>query len=1043
MSTLDEIKSSYARLMKITKLKMKILALFFISYSFLMLILTPLIRVDLIVLILIVTIGIMILSIFTWKWDVLYIPDFKHLKDIINLYIDNQLQIREIRSKEQTIKSQEEYQNLVIYSKIVFKIHKIFKSIFSDYNIKISPNLLEGFHEKINYSKKFLTEDIKLSYFSHLSNSLGLNYRCLMYLYSQYIENYTFPSGIIINNARVLDNYIYILKKNKKLNLYDIDSKTIMRIIRYRGGLNIENLTSDLNLINKINPLIDEINEYIKEFNFNFRRKSKTTIFLLKLFKESFSRKNFFDVYSLVKIIINNEIFLNFEQKRFHSRELKVLRNLFLYYLFRDHFSAFFKKFCRQFVKYRFSLKILWTILNENLDIKSSLKEFKSDFSKFKKEINLLKESNTDTNFINIFKEELKEGRVIINKKELYRIYVNQVESKMGMLDRIFSSYGRIDYKIIFQKIFINGISQNTLLKIISTQSRFRPYLLTFGQGGAKYINEILKSETPKDKFFADQYTNTARIGIIPEEYKSLEEFKVIFEKKFHEEYFNSQNKRFEKFSNEFIRSKNDVRFKELPEKIRERITFLRGKISELFKNRLEYRDYVYELQDIYSEFELKRFMPDLDKLLPNFDILFHEISHSEEGFAIIEHKGKFKTFEIIKKQLSDKLGTKKLSAGLLLGDLNVKNHATNLQKIIIEYLKNSSFLELISTESSEFFKFSDIPDKINNKKTEILLKYLFGDKSTKKFLHSIHKKCENLDDFGEFIKNNLEIKTGLRPELYKENLTELQRYYGKYSTMLVNFWNERLQEYLHTHDIEEETEEEYQILIDKFPDLSMNLLEIVLYFSLVVKWELDNYDFPRASSDLKKYYKIIRDNQNIKYLRRAENELHFKRLLEECISYSEKQKRAPLYIKPKFKDLAEEEKERIFQADMENFFTYKLGTENVNPEPRKGGNIDFIIYGYPFECKVRKRESSQTEKKFLNDHIEQISAYCGQINKFLGFLVYYDNVTPKKAESAIISEYIKLREGILNISDEKKVPIIVTVRIPNYAKRPSGRERF
>jgi len=457
------------------------------------------------------------------------------------------------------------------------------KDSLSHYEIKIPPLILEEFMENIKMEREIKVTNLKNSYLDFYSKKIITQNDILKFVYESYF-NSSLDTGIILKNDKNKKEYAIWILNHKSLRDMDTNESEILTIINERNTLDINVIIEEIKYFDKILPLISNHLNNLKDFNINTNLDASFRKSLLsnkKLLDKGINKFEFH--FNSIELILIHSLSNYKIKSNLNVKEFNLLKNLFSYYLFKYYYSEFFTEYCHKNKDNTQFITLLWLILVRERDLNQYLMNYITQPESFVELIKNFQSDPDNKNFIDLFREEFQEGRIVLDRKELYRSHAHRIESRMGMLDLLFKSFGQIDYKYVFQTIFTKKITRNSLLRIISTQNIVKPYLLTFSRGGSPYISEII-TENQKSDFYGQQYTNSARIGLIPERVKDLKKFSELFRERFLEIYFSKENKNFLVFKKNYKRflDKNEINSKDL-DKFKKKVNIVINNFKRLF----------------------------------------------------------------------------------------------------------------------------------------------------------------------------------------------------------------------------------------------------------------------------------------------------------------------------------------------------------------------------------------------------------------------------------------------------------------------------
>jgi len=1002
--------------------------------------------------------------------------DFDSLSEQVSYFIQGTIetQTTQIQStlQKQHDKSllalQQEYnslssslQNEVRLHQIVYGMHIILNESLNHFELNVSPIILEKYFidEDLVELSKDLTKNITIieeKFFTHLENELDIPSIILQVLY-RVQQGQAVSYEDILSSPDLMKKYSDIILNHELMKGLNCTDVMLNEIIGIEKTLDFSKLLEGVKYLTKVLRITRELISKLEEYKIKLEYQIYLKLILTNKNDLLARESNNLDLnlYIIEKIIQNLTIFQIDEFQDI----LPSISNLIAFCIFYYEFREYYLDFCKSRSEDLTFLKLLWMIFTEDADIKQSLRKNLDNPTFYHTTLQNFDSNQENEKFIKIFKVEFEIGELIISKRELYQRYAHRVESKLGMTEYLFKSYGEIDYRALYLFVFNLCISQNSLLRILSSQNAVKPFLLTFGSGAGSYIENFVEKDKKKygitvKKYFAPQYTPSARIGILPDNIHSLKELRKEFLKDFRQFYFNTSNEKFAPFFaqlDEIIKYNSDRTFSEALKHLKEDL------IHHLNENKVEIPDSIINnlkkiLKNNLPVYE-QAIVDAIDELNPDFDIIFHDLSPDEEGFQIIAYGNKSETIKIIKDLFAKKSGNRTLSAGLIFDELELEKNATTLNKILTGFMKSSSFSNLFCPNAHPVFKTFD---ELNSRpKNNQIISILFGEEATSDFCAKYRLTSNDFDALGSFLKYSLKIEHVWSPELYEKNKAALDEMLGKYATDLNEFWEELLNSYQSRFaesalDIKKKDIPDFELIAENLPIFATVALKIIIYMAIVVKADLESYDLHDASEDILSLQKEITGHLDSRLFSNAKENPYFERILALLIAFGRMFQNSPMsmdYIKKDFARLEETELEVIFKNRFNNFIGYRVPEGDFSREAKMGADdMDFKLFGHPVECKIRK-ESDLELTEFLQYHLKQISGYCAKFsnrNNRVGVFLYYDNVLQMEQETFQPGN-IRLESGIVqrDINDEVFTPVIIIVRIPSFGLAASGQPRI
>lgn len=682
-------------------------------------------------------------------------------------------------------------------------------------------------------------------------------------------------------------------------------------------------------------------------------------------------------------------------------------------------------KFCKLFWQY---LKLYkYNFSHVLIDFKDQKKNF-SDF--IEQQYLTRVQKPIKSYLVNIFKENLKEGKLIIEEERLFAEYYRNLKSGSDIIENVFSEFGGIDFKYLLNSIF-NKISNANFLQILSYEKDYVPFLLAFDNAGADLIDSVLNTFKRKEYCYWEQYTRYTRIGLVRGKYKNLQEFKRKFEVEYSKRLINTidednYNDRYTPVSNRIDEAIISAEKKDDPN-----LKFLKKLQSDALKLKKDYSKR-YEFFIILKKFQqftsFQRAKNLIEDFIKSYYILIYKLTLHKNAIIRIESDERFSPINVIKEKFSATIMDKKaMNVGLSFEN---EFRSEDFSKLFKNFLKSTNFEELVKSKYK-------IISEINNSNDNVLKSYLeetLGKTGTLGYLEK--SGLTNLYELSDKIIQEINLGTDWNRDLYEKNITNIQGLLVGHIRDLVEFWEEKTDNYYPKESFKEN--EKVKALKSKFEDIAGEIMHYILYTNLVVSKELFLLDLSKSKEESKKVQEKLKKRFGEKLYKKLNNDIDFKEFLIRTVQFILTLMEYPIFRTVNKKDyeiLGKNKLEKHFQYRLYEHYRRFLGEKITRESQIHDNKMDLLLNNYPIEIKMRK---SKDWDKFVDYWIGQISEYCTTRNSEVGFFIAYDNVDSYKPENYPV-DFFEIKKGkVKDMELGKKTPKVVVVRIPNFSISPS-----
>ncbi len=193
---------------------------------------------------------------------------------------------------------------------------------------------------------------------------------------------------------------------------------------------------------------------------------------------------------------------------------------MYIIFLHENLYSQNLSTLVKQLSKNDIITMLIW-ILIDWIEDNDDFKEFWENI----KLSNIIEYAKQDEEFYLAFVNHLEEGNYITNKDFLFESLVKNRRLKANKLiisKNLDKSNLPFDFETALNRVFATKVNDRTFYKLLAFQKKIKPYLITFhtkrDTGGIQeYLDNTLS------RTYLEKYTRSARIGILTDEYPTLE----------------------------------------------------------------------------------------------------------------------------------------------------------------------------------------------------------------------------------------------------------------------------------------------------------------------------------------------------------------------------------------------------------------------------------------------------------------------------------------------------------------------------------------
>ncbi len=836
--------------------------------------------------------------------------------------------------------------------------HKII-TFFREYKINLDEN--EVYNYILNELKGELTSSnlFKLLEAKRISNKeiLDLLYQC-----------YT---------RSIIDDLLWTrVKENALSALFDIVKRS-GRLVPFS-----DNLPNDIQLYLLENMKTFSIEGFNHQITYLYRFSSEILDFYIFAKEENIKTKEYslwMDILNWQKKFIENPP--NFEQQFWDLCINTIfldldwqfkdnLSNVLVFYFFRNKYPHLNSLTCKIISQSIETSKILFLFLQNKKNSKL--------FDYFSENIiqiqNYIRNTTVDPLF-EAFQSELSKGRYIFEENHLFKIYRDERSFDLSYLTPLILNPDMpIDFEYAQDHYYSLEASIPVLLRTMNLGKK-RPFLLTFASEGgiAEAINELMDFDNFtefKNKYDIQQYSKSARLGILNDMLDSIERYEIEMKKDLPKTFpfMKSTIKKVKESFNNFIDS--CVSIEELKELIKDLSIQFESYINLVisrqgFIHKLEiFRDVVRKNKNLEDkeilEFHWQNLLKSLRSYPPTFQVLLHELEYDEKKIRVFGEYAKIDPFTTLKEMCARDIKDKELLLASV--DFGAKRKITHSVKDINEGLINSFTLyALISREIMEIRNNSTFKDFFDEKIIQFIIASCYQNCTI--FLDFCLKLSEELlPSIKDLLLNQLK---AMFPDILRRNAAKLQQI----CDLIVAYGN---------------LEENKDVRINLSPDLVSKIASAFINSCLCIATVI--------------YPKI---NEAIKSINQEEVKKIKQQFLEKLDLGAIQEKKVILIfycllslykdnlLRPLFRpdDIVNEQ---AFHDKVFTFLRTPFGDDIQDESDVAHGILDIYAFGTPVELKVE--DTIQEISAIYDRHKTQFNAYCYRKQTTLGILYVYDN---------------------------------------------------
>jgi len=591
--------------------------------------------------------------------------------------------------------------------------------------------------------RKFLdsfNRDLRINikkYLRELSISLQIPEIILKLAYNSYLnilDNQVWTN--IKKSDRNLSVLLKFLRNSKKLvpESQEFQDETLVKIAKSLSVFYIEEFNKNINYLARYNRVVFNFHSFLTDQSIDFNDKFEIWDDLIIMHKDYIPYKHDFVEYLWEMLISGFIINLDLE---INQDLLVLLVNEFLIQTYPENKNLFLRKISH----YTSSASILYYFYSERSSNDKIGDFFRDNLDKTK---DFVKNSVNDKLY-QIYLHELQNGNFITEETILLSKFVQRKineDDYKEISQIIFNPNNPIDLSKALKEYFALKIKDITFLKSLGLVPKIKPFLLSFYTGKGKgpmsvYINKLLKSEkfNLEMKYNAAQYTTSSRIGVLSEQFDSMEEFRLQLENDLTDIVIHDKQRE------ELEREYEEIDFflkicsesKKYSKKLKEDFDMMLN--LEYDKN--EFMDQMWSIINLLSSEDrekIKMGINDLQRNLKNyppvFQIIIHELTYNPKSIQMFGNMEKIAPFNLLKILFAEMIEQPEKLVALL----EYNSDKISLQELNEKFIKSLTIQDIINSNSE--MKKIHLDKKIMNN-----LDY----EGTQLIIKNINEKCNNL----------------------------------------------------------------------------------------------------------------------------------------------------------------------------------------------------------------------------------------------------------------------------------------------------------
>nr|MDO8110848.1 hypothetical protein [Candidatus Sigynarchaeota archaeon] len=799
--------------------------------------------------------------------------------------------------------------------------------------------------------------------FHKIGEKIGVSERILLLLFNELnAQPREEEWKIIKDNPDDLDTLSNILEHSGKIttHIQQMPSGSLSQLLKNRLTFSLQGINQEIDFLIEHVDKIQDLYDFLNKEQIKFIKYSLWADILEWQRIYEMSENKILDAYwDICKKAI--------QQRENHGGNFQeIITYLYFKEKFLQKLTSFNLKICND----KESVAILYYILqNRKEEPLGAFIESNAD-----EMIRLTQEFQTDP-FFQAFNVELCRGRLVLDERKLFKIYRDEKAFDLSYLDHLlFNPDMPVDFAYAYDHYYNLKATVSNVLRNLDIEGKKKPLLLTFAseEGGIGPAINLLKNKDRfpilNAKYHLMQYGNSARLGIIEGDLKTLQQYneemiedlkltipampivnKIKEELAEFKEICTLHNKEidFAAIDNDFGRYVNlEV----------DRDVILQD-VDLTYKNALHGEDAESkkDLKDAYNNL-----LEQLDKYPPLYQILLHELEYSHEKIKIFGSSRKYDPFEVIKKDFAR--GT--INKEILITSIGLEDR-TERELTLLEFnekLVNSLTLyALLSKQIREITGDEEMQDVFNEKALDFIIRHKYKD------CGSLYDFCARMGD--ELIPKTVDLRLLdvfkiEAPGILQKHTSYLSGIQDIVKSYIENYNDSRVKQFISTN---------------WFLQIAPALVNSCLCISTILFKEINDAMQFLNQSEIKSIKEGLLKNVDIEVI----EEKKLIMVLNAIFKFHNSNLIRPLFhtdevvSEPVFHD-------KTFQ------YLYFLFKDNIEDESEVArGSLDIDVHKVPVELKI-ENENQQIDEIYKK-YKPQFDEYCYRKQSPVGIMCVYE----------------------------------------------------